>query len=222
LKWERPTSVTEICSFLGLAGYYRRFIEGLVLYSDASGKGLGCVLMQHGKVIVYASRQLKTHEVNYLVHDLQLVAVLFALRIWRHYLYGSRTQIFTDHKSLKYLMSQRELNMRQRRWIELIKDYDCTLEYHPGKANMVVDALSRKNKATLGRLTVGKERQLVELKEMGADLDINAGGGLVAQLLVQPTYREQILHAQFHDKEGSKIRKNVEAGVEMKFRVADG
>jgi hypothetical protein len=140
--------------------------------------------MQHGKVIAYVSRQLKTHEVNYLVHNLELVAVVFALRIWRHYLYGSRTQIFTDHKSLKYLMSHKELNMRQRRWIELIKDYDCTIEYHPGKANVVADALSSKNKATLGRLIVGKERQLAELKEMGADLDINAGGGLVAQLLV--------------------------------------
>jgi len=195
--------------------------EGFMVYSDASGKGLGCVLMQHGKVIAYASRQLKTHEVNYPVHDLELAAVVFALRIWRHYLYGSRTQIFTDHKILKYLMSQKELNMRQRRWIELIKDYDCTIEYHPGKANVVANALSRKNKATLGRLTVGKERQLAELKEMGANLDINAGGGLVAQLLVRPTYREQILQAQFQDKFGSKIRKNVEAGAEMKFRVAD-
>jgi len=164
--------------------------EGFVVYSDASGKGLGCVLMQHGKVIAYASRQLKTHEVNYPVHDLELVAIVFALRIWRHYLYRARTQIFTDHKSLKYLMSQKELNMRQRRWIELIKDYDCTLEYHPGKANMVADALSRKNKATLGRLTVRKDQQLAELKEMSADLGINAGGGLVAQLLVRPTYRE--------------------------------
>jgi len=161
-----------------------------VVYSDASGKGLGCVLMQHGKVIAYASRQLKTHEVTYPVHDLELVTVVFALRIWRHYLYRARTQIFTDHKSLKYLMSQKELNMRQRRWIELIKDYDCTLEYHPGKANMVADALSRKNKATLGRLTVRKDQQLAELKEMSADLGINAGGGLVAQLLVRPTYRE--------------------------------
>ncbi|KAL9363709.1 hypothetical protein Peur_041582 [Populus x canadensis] len=138
--------------------------------------------MQHGKVIAYASRQLKTHEVNYPVHDLELAAIVFALRIWRHYLYGSRTQIFTDHKSLKYLMSQKELNMRQRRWIELIKDYDCTIEYHPGKANVVADALSRKNKASLGSLTVGKERQLAELKELGADLGIDARGGFTSRL----------------------------------------
>jgi hypothetical protein len=95
--------------------------------------------------------------VNYPVHDLELVPVVFALRIWRHYLYGSQTQIFTNHKSLKYLMSQKELNMRQKRWIELIKDYDCTIEYHPGKANVVAYALSCKNKATLKRLTVRKD-----------------------------------------------------------------
>jgi hypothetical protein len=137
------------------------------------------------------------------------------------FVWVSKPNFFTDHKSLKYLMSQKELNMQQIRWIELIKDYDCTIKYHPGKANMVADALSRKNKTTLGRLTVGKYWQLVELKEMGADLSINAGDGLVAQLLVRPTYREQILHAQFRDKEGSMIRKNIGARVETKFQVAD-
>src|SRR4030066_148766 len=100
--------------------------------------------MQHRCLIAYASRQLKPHEVNYPVHDLELAAVMFALRVWRHYLYGTQVQIFTDHKSLKYLMSQKELNMRQRRWVELIKDYDCIIDYHPGKANVVADALSRK------------------------------------------------------------------------------
>ena len=168
--------MTEIRSFLGLAGYYRRFIEGFstitspltklthkevrfvwseecdasfrelkerltsapvlalplgtkrfVVYSDASKRGLGCVLMQHGRVIAYASRQLKLHEVNYPVYNLELAVVVFALRVWRHYLYGTQVQIFTDHKSLKYLMSKKELNMRQRRWVELIKDYDCIM-----------------------------------------------------------------------------------------------
>ena len=111
--------------------------------------------------------------------------------------------------------------MRQIRWIELIKNYDCIIEYHPGKANVVADALSRKNKATLEGLTVGKEQQLAELKKMGAKLDVNTRGGLVAQLLVRPTYREQILQAQTQDKDGSKIRRDVEAGVEMKFRIAN-
>jgi len=195
LKWERPTNVTEIRSFLGLAGYYQRFIEGFstivapmtcltrkkmkwewtsecessfqelkrrlttapmltlplgmegfVIYSDASKKGLGCVLMQHGRVIVYASRQLKTHETNYPTHDLELATVIFALLVWRHYLYGSYVQIFTDHKSLLYLMTQKKLNIRQRRWVELIKDYDCVIDYHPGRVNVVVDALSCKSK----------------------------------------------------------------------------
>ncbi|KAL4013688.1 hypothetical protein IC575_025871 [Cucumis melo] len=97
-----------------------------------------------GKVVAYASRQLKSHEQNYPTHDLELAAVVFALKIWRHYLYGEKIQIFTDHKSLKYFFTQKELNMRQRRWLELVKDYDCEILYHPGKANVVADALSRK------------------------------------------------------------------------------
>ncbi|KAL4035071.1 hypothetical protein IC575_003745 [Cucumis melo] len=109
-----------------------------VIYSDASKKGLGCVLMQQGRVVAYASRQLKSHEQNYPTHDLELAAVVFALKIWRHYLYGEKIQIFTDHKSLKYFFTQKELNMRQRRWLELVKDYDCEILYHPGKANVVV------------------------------------------------------------------------------------
>ncbi|KAL0540204.1 hypothetical protein IC582_024437 [Cucumis melo] len=191
--WTRPSTVSEVRSFLGLAGYYRRFVENFsriatpltqltrkgapfvwskacedsfqtlkqklvtapvltvpdgsgsfVIYSDASKKGLGCVLMQQGKVVAYASRQLKSHEQNYPTHDLELAAVVFALKIWRHYLYGEKIQIFTDHKSLKYFFTQKELNMRQRRWLELVKDYDCEILYHPGKANVVADALSRK------------------------------------------------------------------------------
>ncbi|XP_073119989.1 uncharacterized protein [Henckelia pumila] len=194
MDWPRPKTVTEIRSFLGLAGYYRKFVEGFssiaipltkltqknskfnwdetceqsfeilkkklasspvlilptegkdfVIYSDASKGGLGCVLMQDGRVIAYASRQLKPYEQNYPTHDLELAAVVFALKIWRHYLYGAKCEIFTDHQSLKYLFTQKELNMRQRRWIELLKDYDLTISYHPGKANKVADALSRKN-----------------------------------------------------------------------------
>ena len=97
--------------------------------------------MQDGRVIAYASRQLKKHEQNYPTHDLDLAAVVFALKIWRHYLYGVPYQIFTDHKSLQYIFTQKELNLRRHRWLELIKDYDFTIEYHPGKANIVVDAL---------------------------------------------------------------------------------
>jgi len=122
---------------------------GYTVYCDASRVGLGCVLMQHGKVIAYASWQLKKHEQNYPTHDLEMAAVIFALKIWRHYLYGETCEIFTDHKSLKYIFQQRDLNLRQRRWTELLKDYDCTIQYHPGKANVVADALSRKSSGSL-------------------------------------------------------------------------
>ena len=102
---------------------------GYEIYSDASKNGLGCVLMQNGKVVAYASRQLRTHEQNYPTHDLELAVVVFALKIWRHYLIGEPCKIYTDHKSLKYIFTQRDLNMRQRRWLELIKDYDLEIAY---------------------------------------------------------------------------------------------
>ena len=173
MQWERPKTITEIRSFLGLAGYYRRFIEGFSriaapltrltrkgqpfvwtskceesfqelkhrlttspvliipdpnesfeVFCDASKMGLGCVLMQNRRVVAYASRQLRKHEENYPTHDLELAAIVFALKIWRHYLYGAKFEVFSDHKSLKYLFDQKELNMRQRRWMEFLKDYD--------------------------------------------------------------------------------------------------
>ncbi|GJR25572.1 putative reverse transcriptase domain-containing protein [Tanacetum coccineum] len=164
--WASPKTPTEIRQFLGLAGYYQRFIEGFskiaksmtklthkkvnapilalleeaenfIVYCDASHKGLGVVLMQNKKVIAYASRQLKIHEKNYKTHDLELGAVVFALNIWRHYLYGTKCTMFTDHKSLQYILDQKELNMRQRRWLKLLSDYDCEIRYHPGKANIL-------------------------------------------------------------------------------------
>src|SRR5262249_49332218 len=118
---------------------------GFAVYCDALRVGLGCVLMQEGRVIAYASRQLKKHEHNYLTHDLEMATVIFALKIWRHFLYGEKCEIFTDHKSLKYLLKQKDLNLRQRRWVELLKDYDCQILYHPGKANVIADSLSRKS-----------------------------------------------------------------------------
>ncbi|GJS74241.1 putative reverse transcriptase domain-containing protein [Tanacetum coccineum] len=152
--WASPKTPTEIRQFLGLAGYYRSApilalpegSEDFVVYYDASHKGLGAVLMQREKVIAYASRQLKVHEKNYTTHDLELGSVVFALKMWRHYLYGTRCTVFTDHKSLQHILDQKELNMRQRRWLELLSDYDCDIRYHPGKANVVADALSRKER----------------------------------------------------------------------------
>ncbi|GJS06521.1 putative reverse transcriptase domain-containing protein [Tanacetum coccineum] len=190
-NWSAPTTPKEVRQFLGLAGYYRRFIEGFsliskpltklteknkkyewgteedeafqtlkqklcsapilalpegtenfVVYCDASHKGYGAVLMQREKVIAYASRQLKKHEENY-TNRFQNWVLLFALRIWRHYLYGTKCNVYTDHKSLQYILDQKELNMRQRRWIELLSDYDCEIRYHPGKAN--TDAIKEEN-----------------------------------------------------------------------------
>nr|GFD24358.1 putative reverse transcriptase domain-containing protein [Tanacetum cinerariifolium] len=118
--------------------------EDFIVYCDASNKGLGAVLMQREKVISYASRQLKIHEKNYTTHDLELGSIVFTLKIWRHYLYGTKCTVFTDHKSLQHILNQKELNMRQRRWLELLSDYDCEIRYHPGKANVVADALTMK------------------------------------------------------------------------------
>ncbi|GJY74785.1 putative reverse transcriptase domain-containing protein [Tanacetum coccineum] len=141
--WESPKTPTEICQFLGLAGYYRRFIEGFSKIVNLMTK-----LTQKGreKVIAYASRQLKVYEKNYTTHDLELGSVVFALKKWRHYLYRTKCTVFTDHKSLQHILDQKELNMRQRRWLELLSDYDCDIRYHPGKANVVADALSRKER----------------------------------------------------------------------------
>ncbi|GKC76544.1 putative reverse transcriptase domain-containing protein [Tanacetum coccineum] len=117
--------------------------ENFVVYCDASRKGLDAVLMKKERVIAYASRQLKIHKKIYTTHDLELGAVVFALKMWRHYLYGTKCIVFTDHKSLQHILDQKELNMRQRRWLELLSDYDCEIRYHPGKANVVADALSQ-------------------------------------------------------------------------------
>ncbi|GKD64564.1 putative reverse transcriptase domain-containing protein, partial [Tanacetum coccineum] len=108
--------------------------------------GLGCVLIQRGKVITYASRQFKIHEKNYTTYDLELGAVVFALKTWRHYLYGTKSVIYTDHKSIQHIFNQKELNICQRIWTELFSDYNCKIRYHLGKANVVVDALSRKER----------------------------------------------------------------------------
>jgi hypothetical protein len=209
MDWKPPTSVHQIRSFLGLAGYYRRFIPNFsriakpmtellkkgikfswdqkcddafhtlrdhlttapVLaqpdiskpfdtYCDASGTGLGCVLMQDNRVIAYASRALRVHEQNYPTHDLKLAAVIHALKIWRHHLMGAKCHIYTDHKSLKYIFTQADLNMRQRRWLELIKDYDLEVHYHPGKANVVADALSRKARCSCSSVEASNETLL--------------------------------------------------------------
>ncbi|GKC63458.1 putative reverse transcriptase domain-containing protein [Tanacetum coccineum] len=166
-NWEAPRTPSEVCLFLGLENSFQTLKDKLcnapilalpdgpkdfVVYCDASGFGLGCVLMQRGNVIAYASRQLKIHEKNYTTHDLELNAVVFALKIWRHYLYRTNNAIYTNHKSLQHIFNQKELNMSQRRWIELFSDYDYEILYHPSKANVVADALSRKERTKPRRI----------------------------------------------------------------------
>ncbi|KAL0556280.1 hypothetical protein IC582_004792 [Cucumis melo] len=266
--WTRPSTVSEVRSFLGLAGYYRRFVENFsriatpltqltrkgapfvwskacedsfqnlkqklvtapvltvpdgsgsfVIYSDASKKGLGCVLMQQGKVVAYASRQLKSHEQNYPTHDLELAAVVFALKIWRHYLYGEKIQIFTDHKSLKYFFTQKELNMRQRRWLELVKDYDCEILYHPGKANVVADALSRKVSHSAALIT--RQAPLHrDLERTEIAVSVGAVTMQLAQLTVQPTLRQRIIDAQSNDPYLVEKRGLAEAGRAVEFSLS--
>ncbi|KAL5764069.1 hypothetical protein ACOSQ2_016663 [Xanthoceras sorbifolium] len=234
VEWKPPRNVTEVRSFLGLTGYYRRFVKGFssianpltkllhknvrfewtdrcqaafdrlkamlveapvliqpmsgkdfVIFSDASHHGLGCVLMQKGKVVAYTSRQLKNHELNYPIHDLELAAIVFALKIWRHYLY--------------------ELNLRQKRWMELIKDYDCVIDYHPGKANVVADALSRK--------------ALFALKVMNVQLQLNPDNALVAKLICRPSLIQQISDKQKQDARIKMICGQIPEGKHPDFSI---
>ncbi|WZY70984.1 hypothetical protein YC2023_003224 [Brassica napus] len=253
--WPRPRSATEVRSFLGLAGYYRKFVKGFaslaqpmtrltgkdvkftwaeeceecfsalknmltsapvlvlpeadqpyVVYTDASITGLGCVLTQHGKVIAYASRQLRKHEGNYPTHDLEMAAVVFALKIWRSYLYGAKVQILTDHKSLKYIFTQPELNLRQRRWMEFVADYDLDITYYPGKANLVADALSRK------RADVSAEREADDLDGMVRALRLNVltttTEALGLEAVNQADLLTRIRLAQGQDENLNKVAQN--------------
>jgi hypothetical protein len=133
------------------------------MYCDASGTGIGGVLIQDGRAIAYASRQLQCHEEHYPTYDLELLDVVHALKVWRYYLLGNLVYIYTDHKSLKYLFTQPDLNMRQRRWLELIKDYELEVHYHPGKANVVADVLSRKHRCN--HLTVQSHSSCCDSEE---------------------------------------------------------
>jgi hypothetical protein len=267
LDWKPPTTLHQVRSFLGMVGYYGRFIPDFTriakpitellknhvkfvwspecdkafeklkklltttpvlaqldiakpfdVYCDAFGIGIRCLLMQEGRVVAYASRQLKRHEENYPTHDLELAIVVHALKIWRHYLLGNTCHIYTDHKSLKYIFTQYELIMRQRRWLELIKDYDLEVHYHPGKANVVADALSRKSqcnclsaKPSTVTLCQEMERLNLEVVQQGA----------IASLTLELTIQSQIVDAQKVNKGIAHIKERVVAGKVTCF-IIDG
>ncbi|KAL0294616.1 UNVERIFIED_CONTAM: Retrovirus-related Pol polyprotein from transposon.6 [Sesamum radiatum] len=237
MEWRVPKNATEVRSFLGLAGYYRRFVEGFsiiagpltkllrkgvafqwtgqcqqsfdelkgrltstpililpsgsggfVVYTDVSKQGLGCVLMQNGKVIAYASRQQRPHELNYPTHDLELAAI-------------------------------KELNLRQKRWIEILKDYDCTINFHLGKANVVADALSRKSSSTLANLGSHNQTLLLEMRSMNTKLEVDQIAGLLAALQLKPDFVDQIKKAQTRDPFLLRMLERMKQGKKPSFSI---
>lgn len=162
----------------------------------------------------------KSDERNYSTHDLELAVVVFTLKIWRHYLYGKHCEIYTDHKSLKYFFTQKELNMRQRRWLELLNDYDCSINYHPGKANVVADAFSRKT--TVGRvasLFTTQKELLLDMDRAGIELAMEEVQFYLGKLTLEPTLLEHIRVAQLADDELVKIRVEVDKSGREDFSI---
>jgi hypothetical protein len=176
------------------------------IYCDASGQGLGCVLMQDGHVAAYASRQLRKHEVHYLTHDLELATVVHTIKIWRHYLMGKRCELYRDHKSLKYIFTQSNLNFRQRRWLELIKDYDLGINYLPGKANVVADALS--HKSYVSQLVM--DSMPFELCEEFDKLNLRIISNMkVVEMEVGSSLLQEIHRGQVDDEKIQEIKRNI-------------
>ncbi|KAH0710891.1 hypothetical protein KY284_012318 [Solanum tuberosum] len=201
-------------------------LEGFVVYCDASRIGLGCVLMQSGKVIAYASRQLKVHEKNYPTHDLELAAVVFALKIWRHYLYGVHVDIFTDHKNLQYVFTQKDLNLRQKRWLEFLKNYDMSVHYHPGKANVVADALSRVSMGSLARAEEGSKelaKEVHRLAKLGVKVEGVDSGGVVVVDGSRSSLVDEVIVKQDLDPSLVELKASVSSGkVEVFSQGGDG
>ncbi|GKV11199.1 hypothetical protein SLEP1_g22471 [Rubroshorea leprosula] len=243
VKWERPTSVTKVRSFLGLAGYYRRFVEG---YSKISGP-LTQLTRKNQKfewtdkceqsfqelknrlvtapILVIPDNGgnfvLKTHERNYPTHDLELAAIIFALKLWKHYLYGEELEVHTDHQSLKYLFSQKELNLRQRRCMEYLNDYRCKIVYQPGKGNVVADALSKKSTGTLASLMVMEWKLLEEFKNLNVKFLPPKSDVLVSSLMVQPMLLSKIKEAQQKDSRLMEWMKDSGKSSKMGLHISD-
>ena len=186
--------------------------QGYIMYCDASRAGLECVLMQSGRVVAYGSLQLKNHEQNYPTHDMELAAVVFALKIWRHYLYGKEFEVHSDHKSLKYIFTQRDLNMRQRRWMEFLEDYDFTLHYHHSKANVVADELSRKSWGALASIASREWRMLEIVGQFGLEYSEQTQGTF-GSLVATPSLLSKVIESQGQETEIVSIRDRVQSGT---------
>jgi hypothetical protein len=171
--------------------------------------------MKKGKVVSYSSRQLKIHEKNYPTHDLELAAVVHALKTWMHYLYGQKCDIYTDHKSLKYIFTQYKLNMRQRRWLELIKDYELEIHYHPDKANVVADALSRKSQVNMLAAHPIPYEQAKEFDRLSLGFLNNTQG---VKVELEPTLEQDIRKGQKYDEKINEIRQLIMEGKCPDFR----
>ena len=178
------------------------------VYRDALKDELGCVLMQSGRVVAYSSRQLKKHEQNYPTHDMELAAIVFALKIWCHYLYVEQFEVFSDHKSLKYIFTQRDLNIRQRRWMEFLEDYGFTSHYHPSKANVVDDALSRKSRGVLASVASRKWQMLEIVGQFQLQYSDQAQGTL-GSLVASSPLLSRVIESQGQDAEIVSIRDHV-------------
>ncbi|KAL0448590.1 UNVERIFIED_CONTAM: Retrovirus-related Pol polyprotein from transposon.6 [Sesamum latifolium] len=240
LEWEPPKNVSEVQSFLGLAGYYRRFVKDFSVvmkpltnllkknapfnWNDRCAQSFEELKKRLTSVPIFAlpsgdgGYMLRPHEMNYPTHDLELAAIVYALKIWKHYLYGETFQIFINHKSLKYIPTQKELNLRQRRWIELLKDYDCTINYDPGKVNIVADALSRKMVDQLAGMICYNVEYLTALRAV--DVHFNIGGDLLlATMQVKPFLKNKIKDTHDMDPYLQKMKTRVQEGKNDQFVI---
>ena len=163
-----------------------------IVFIDALKDGLGCVLMQSGRVVAYGSWQLKNHEQSCPTHDMELAAIVFTLKIWRHYLYNEQFEVSSDHKSLKYTFTQQDFNMRQHRWMEYLEDYDFTLHYHPDKANVVAHALSRKSRGVLASMASREWKMLEAVGQFGLHYKGQAQGTL-GSLVATPSLLSRVI-----------------------------
>ena len=165
-----------------------------IVYYDAFKDRLGCVLMQFRRVVAYGSRQVNNQELNYPTYDMELAAIVFALKIWRYYLYGEQFEVFLDHKSPRYIFTQRDLNMRQHRWMEYLEDYDFTLHYHPGKANVVADVLSQKSQGVLASVA-SREWKMLEVVEQFRLQYSDQAQGVLGSLVAMPSLLSRVIES---------------------------